>query len=70
MKIIFTIHAEFRLKKRNISKQEVIEAIKQPSLVLKKHSKYYYTKVLSRGRIEIICERTENNIKIITLYWI
>jgi hypothetical protein len=70
MKIVFTRHAEERIKKRNVLKSEVTEAIKQPTLVLKKYNKYHYFKVLPRGRIEIVCEKSEKNIKIITLYWI
>lgn len=70
MRIIFTIHAEFRLKKRNVSKQEIIEAIKQPTLTMKKQDKHHYFKILPRGRLEIVCEKSEKNIKVITLYWI
>ena len=70
MKIIFTNHAERRLIKRKILKQDVVDAIKYPSKIIKKHGKYYFQKVLRRGRIEIVCEIMEINIKIITLYWL
>jgi len=70
MEIIFAKHAIFRLKKRKILKQEVFDAIKYPDNTTKKHGKYYYQKRLERGTIEICCEKTERNIKVITIYWI
>jgi len=70
MKIEFTIHALDRIKKRKILKQEIIDAIKYSDKIIKKHGKYYYQKKLDRGSIEICCEKTENNIKVITIYWL
>jgi len=70
MEIVFTMHAEYRILKRNILKQEVIEAIRYPDLTFKKHGKYYYKKAMDRGKIEVVCEKTENNIKVVTLYWV
>ncbi len=70
MNIIFTKHAEYRIIKRKLLQDDVINAIKFPDKIIKKHGKYYYQKNLGRGIIEICCERTENNIKIITIYWI
>jgi len=70
MKIIFTQHAEFRIKKRKILKEEVIDAIKSPDKVLKKHSMYYYQKKLYRGTIEVVVEKTENNLNVVTIYWL
>ena len=69
MKIIFTEHGEERLEKRKFLKTEVIEAIKFPDKILKKHGKYYYQKTLEKGKVEIVCEKTEKHIKVITLYW-
>lgn len=70
MEILFTRHAEFRLIRRKILKQEVVDAIKYPDKTLKKHGKYFFQKSLNRGKIEVVCEKIENNIKVITLYWI
>ncbi len=70
MKIIFTIHALARLRKRKILQEEVIDTIKLPDKTIKKHGKYYYQKKLDRGFIEICCEKTEKNIKVVTLYWL
>lgn len=70
MKAIFTSHAEYRIKKRKLTQQEVLDAIKYPDKTIKKHGKYYYQKKLDRGTIEIVVERAEKNIKIITIYWL
>ena len=70
MEIIFTAHAEFRIKKRKLLKEEVINAIRFPDKVLKKHEKYYYQKKLNRGMIEVVTEKTESNINVITIYWL
>ena len=70
MKILFTEHGEERLERRKFSKSEIIEAIKFPDKILKKHRMHYYQKKLERGKVEIVCEKTEKHIKVITLYWI
>ena len=70
MNIIFTRHVEFRINKRKITKEEIIDAIKFPDKTIKKHGLYYFQKKLERGIIEISCEKTEKDIKVITVYWI
>ncbi|MBI4440429.1 DUF4258 domain-containing protein [Candidatus Woesearchaeota archaeon] len=70
MNIIFTDHAEFRLLRRKILKEEVVYAIKYPDNTLKKHGKYFFQKRLDRGIIEVVCETAERDIKVITLYWV
>ena len=70
MKILFTHHAEERLKQRGIAKEEAIDAIEHPDLVIRKYGKYFFQKRLQRGFIEVCCEKTENNINIITIYWV
>jgi len=70
MQIIFTIHAELRLKIRKILKEEVINTIKSPDKTIKKHEKYYYQKKLNRGTIEVVVEKTESNLNVITIYWL
>ncbi len=62
MEITFTAHAEFRIKKRKLLKEEVIDAIRYPDKTLKKHGKYYYQKKLNRGMVEVVTEKTESNI--------
>ncbi len=70
MKIIFTLHAEKRMKKRKLSKEEIIKTLRYPKKIIKRYDKYYVQKEIERGVIEIIYEKTENYIRIITIYWI
>ena len=70
MDIFFTLHSKTQIERRNLSKQEIIESIKYPDKTIKKHDKYYVQKDLGRGKVEIVCKRIENNIKVITVYWI
>ena len=70
MQYIFTAHAEFRIEKRKLTREEVIESIKSPDKTLKKHNKYFIQKNIGRGTIEIAVEKTERYIKIITVYWL
>ncbi|MAE42160.1 hypothetical protein CMO93_00180 [Candidatus Woesearchaeota archaeon] len=70
MKIILTNHAELRLKKRKILGDEVLDAVKNPDKTIKKHGQFLFQKQLDRGLIEIACEKTENNLKVITVYWL
>lgn len=70
MEIIFTSHAKYRIEKRKILEQEVIDVIKYPDRTIKRHDKYYFQKRLERGTIEVSCEKTERIIKVITVYWI
>lgn len=69
MKIIFTKHAENRLKKRKITQGEVEEAIMYSKKSEKKGNKHRLIKNIGRGNIEIIYER-DKYIKVITVYWI
>jgi hypothetical protein len=70
MKIVFTLHANERIIKRKISKQDVLFAIKNPDNMKRKRSKYFFRKRTQNGVIEVVCQRKENNLKIITLYWL
>lgn len=70
MKYVFTIHSKDRIKIRNLTEEEVIEAIKHPDKVTKKHGKFYAQKNLGFGTIEVPYEKTENYIRIITVYWV
>ncbi len=70
MNIVFTDHVEERLKRRKITKQEIIDAIRYPDKTIKKYGKYYYQKKLQRGTIEVSCGKTEQEINIITVYWL
>lgn len=70
MEIVFTNHARYRIEKRKVLEQEVIDAIRYPDKTLKKHGKYYFQKNLGRGIIEVSCEKTERIINVITVYWL
>ena len=70
MKVIFTNHARYRIEKRKILEDEVIDAINYPDKTIKRHNKYYFQKRLNRGTIEVSCEKTESLINVITVYWI
>ena len=70
MNIVFTHHAEDRVKIRKITKPEVLDTIRFPDKTMKKHGKYYYQKQLERGTIEVVVEKSGKNLNIITIYWI
>ncbi len=70
MEYVFRDHAEYRMKKRGLLKEEVIEAIEHSDKTFKKHGKYYAQKNIGRGAIEVYHERTERYIRIITIYWL
>ena len=70
MNIVFTSHVKKRMKKRRILKEEVIDNILSPDILIKEHGEYYFQKKLERGTIELPCERTETYIKVITVYWL
>ena len=70
MQYVFTVHAEHRIKKRRLTKEEVVDALKYPDKTFKKYDKYYAQKKLDRGTIEVVHEKTEKYIKVITVYWL
>ncbi len=70
MKIVFSIHLKERLDFRKISEEEVIDTIRFPFHITKNHGKHFYQKKLQRGMIEVCCEITERDIKVITVYWV
>lgn len=70
MQIILSFHAEFRLQRRKLLREEVIEAIRYPDITIKRQGKYYYQKRISRGQIEVVCEKTEKGLNVITVYWL
>ena len=70
MEINFTLHSEERMKKRNITEEEVTEAIKNPDKIIEKNRKRYSQKSIRSGIIEVVYEKLEKNIKVITVYWL
>lgn len=69
MKISFTLHAEEMLKERKITKEEAESVVKSPDKLFKEEGKYYASKNIGRGIIEVVYERV-NYIKVITIYWL
>ena len=69
MEIIFTKHALLRMKKRKITKDEIINSIKHPENTSKKEGKLYIQKNIDRANIEIVYEK-DKYIKVITAYYI
>ncbi len=69
MEIIFTKHALFRMKKRKLTKDEVINSIKYPENTSKKDGKFYVQKNIDKANIEIVYEK-DKYIKVITAYYI
>ena len=69
MEIIFTEHAKERMKKRGITEDEIIEAIKRPDNTKKQGGNYYVQKNISRENIEVVYEK-DKYIKVITIYYI
>ena len=70
MEFTFTDHAKYRIIKRDLTEQEIIESLTHADKTSKKHGKYYAQKNIGRGTIEIVYEETESYIKVITVYWI
>lgn len=69
MEIIFTEHAKKRIKKRKITKDEIINTIKYAEKTNKREGKYYAQKDIGRGKIEVVYEK-DKYINVITVYWI
>lgn len=70
MNITLTSHAKYRIEKRKLREEEVIDSIHRPDVILNKHGKYYYQKRLQNGNIEVVCEKTEKGLNVITVYWV
>jgi len=67
MHIEFTKHAIDRMKKRNISEDEVINIIKFPEKTSKVDDVYYVQKHLDRFMLKVVYIK-ESYIKVLTLH--
>lgn len=67
MNIVFTDHAKERMKRRNISEDEVINTIKYPEKTEKTDDAYYVYKHLGRFILKVVYTR-ENYIKVLTVH--
>ncbi|MDO8625611.1 MAG: DUF4258 domain-containing protein [Candidatus Diapherotrites archaeon] len=70
MEVIFTRHALARLESRGIVQEMVLDAVRFPTVTLKKYGKYYFLKETQNGTIEVVCEKTTDCLKVITVYWV
>lgn len=69
MDILFTEHSKERMKKRGITFDEVIQAIKNPNRIKKLEEKYCAQKNIGRANIEVVYLK-DKYIKIITVYYV
>jgi len=70
MKVIFSKHAEQRINERAIEKQNVFDALFSSDKLVKRFEKFYAQKKFSKGIIEVVFERKEDHLIIITVYWL
>ena len=70
MKLIFTYHAEFRMRKRGILKQDVEEALYFPNNIKKKHGIILLSKKTKHRENRDCMGKTEKDIRIINIYWL
>ena len=69
MEVTFTKHAEERMKRRNITKEEIINTISYPKKVLKRGELYYARKNIGRATIEVVYEK-DKYINVVTVYYL
>lgn len=67
MKIIFTTHSLTRMRERNVAKQDIIQAIKQPDIQQRESEN---VEIFRKENLEVVGEIKKNKIIIITLYWL
>ena len=70
MKFRLTEHAQERIHQRSISLNAIIETIEFPEKIEKQGSKWTARKQIIKGHLEVVYEKTDNIIKIITAYWV
>lgn len=54
---------------RSLDKQEILDAITFPETVLKRFGRYHFKRTLNREVVEVVCEKTENHINVITIFF-
>lgn len=69
MKIVFTKHAEDRMKKRKITEDEVVNTINFSDKTYKRQDNFYAHKNIGRATIEVVYEK-DKYINVITVYYI
>jgi len=69
MEVRFTKHIKDRMKRRQISEEEIIRAIKNSNKTSKIGKKFYAQKDIGRAKIEVVYEK-DKYINIVTAYYI
>ena len=69
MEVRFTKHIKDRMKRRQISEEEIISAIKNSNKTSKIGKKFYAQKDIGRAKIEVVYEK-DKYINIVTAYYI
>ena len=69
MKIILTKHAKQRMNERDISLEDIKQAIEIPDYTVSKNNKIEACKTINNKILKIVYLRKGNFIKIITLMW-
>ncbi|MDO8427983.1 MAG: DUF4258 domain-containing protein [Candidatus Diapherotrites archaeon] len=70
MKYLLTGHAQERMHQRGVSLDLVIEVIEQAERIEKQKDTWIATKNTFKGRLEVVFQKTDTIIKIITTYWV
>ena len=69
MEVRFTKHIKDRMKRRQISEEEIINTIKNSNKTSKIGRKFYAQKDIGRANIEVVYEK-DKYINIITVHYI
>ncbi len=69
MDVVLSDHLKDRIRRRNITEDEVENTIKYPEKIRKIGDKHFASKNIGRGTIEVLYEK-QNYIKVITVYWL
>ena len=68
MKIVFTGHVLYKMRKRKVEKVWVADAIRYPDMTSTDNNKYRVMKKLNGKTLEVIYSK-EKYIKVITVFW-
>ena len=69
--IIFTDHAQIRMRERKISRAQVIETIKHPEIeMIEDDDIKLVRKKFGNKSLEVAIESGKNKVIVITLYWL
>ena len=70
MDFVFTFHALTRMHERSIGMNHVLNAVQTPHKLWRENERFFAQKQFTQRRLEVVYEKSENIIKIITVYWL